>query len=587
MKWGVTKPWPLARQLLVLQLVLVGLIVGAGTALAYVDAGRATDDNAREEVLAVASTVADSPSVIAALATPDPSLELQPFAERVRADTGVDFITIMSPEGIRYTHPDPSQIGKRFIGNTETALAGRPFTETYTGTLGPSMRAVVPVFDDVDAVVALVAVGITIEAISAELNERLVPLAAVAGGVLVVGVAGSYLVSARLGRQTRGVAPAELRDMFEYYEAILHSVREGLVLVDRDGRVALCNDAARDLLRLPEDPKGVPVAELGLAEDLAAALTSPAPVADELHLTDTRLLLVNTMPVRSRDRSMGTVVTLRDHTDLQHLTGELDTARGFAESLRSQAHESANRLHAVISLIELGRVDRAVELATAELATAQQLTDRVVGSVTEPVLAALLLGKLSEAGERGVELELTADTAMQDTEGIDARDLITILGNLIDNALDAAVEHAAERAPKVAVTVKSEPGELLVRVADSGPGVAEGADIFRRGWSTKPDGESGRGLGLALVGQAVRRNGGSIEVAGGGGGGEASNGDTEGDASEGRAVDDRAARADASENRAPDSVSGAPAPGGRPAGGRASSTGGAVFTVRLPISSDR
>ncbi|SDK90670.1 Sensor histidine kinase regulating citrate/malate metabolism [Glycomyces sambucus] len=514
----MTKPWPLARQLLVLQLVLVGLIVGSGTALAYADAGRAVDDKARDEVLAVASTVADSPSVTAALGAADPSAALQPFAERVRADTGVDFITIMSPDGIRYAHPDPAQIGNEFIGNTAKALAGEAFTETYTGTLGPSMRAVVPVFGAGGGVVALVAAGITIEAIADELHERLVPLAAVAAGVLVVGVAGSYLVSARLGRQTRGVAPAELRDMFEYYRAILHSVREGLVLVGRDGRVALCNDAALDLLRLPDDVKGVPVAELGLAADLAAALTAAGPRVDELHLTDTRLLLVNTMPVASRGRAMGNVVTLRDHTDLQHLTGELDSVRGFAESLRSQAHESANRLHAVISLIELGRTDRAVALATAELETAQQLTDRVVGAVSEPVLAALLLGKLSEASERGVELELTADTAMDAAEDVDARDLITILGNLVDNALDAAVEGAAARSPRVEVTVRTEAGGLFVRVADSGPGVEADADIFRRGWSTKPGGE-GRGLGLALVGQAVRRNGGTVAVANGGGGG--------------------------------------------------------------------
>jgi sensor histidine kinase regulating citrate/malate metabolism len=539
----VTKPWTLARQLLVLQLVLVVLLVGVGLVLAYIDAQRATDDNARETVVAVAETVADSPSVRDALADPDPSRVLQPFAEEVRADTGVDFITIMDPDRIRLTHPDPDQIGKPFIGNTGKALAGETYTETYTGTLGPSMRAVAPVFAEDGEVVALVAAGITIEAITAELNERLLPLAAVAAGVLVVGAAGSYLVSARLDRQTRGVAPAELRDMFEYYEAILHSVREGLVLVGRDGRVALCNDAAQDLLGLPADVRNTPVAELGLAEDLAAAFTSPGPRSDELHLTDSGLLLVNSVPVRSGDQSMGNVVTLRDHTELQNLTGELDTVRGFAESLRSQAHESANRLHAVISLIELGRVDHAVALATAELETAQQLTDRVVGSVTEPVLASLLLGKLSEASERGVELELTADTAMQDTGvGIDGRDLITILGNLIDNALDAAVEHAAERAPKVQVTVRSEPDELFIRVADSGPGVVEQAEIFRRGWSTKPAEEAGRGLGLALVGQAVRRYGGRIDVANG-----------------------VAAAEDAP----------------------ASSHGGAVFTVRLPISSNR
>nr|WP_228714150.1 sensor histidine kinase [Prauserella endophytica] len=510
--------WSLARQLLVLQLVLVGLLVGGGAALAYLDAAQATDDKAAEEVVSVAATLADSPGVRDALAAPEPSAELQPFAERVRADTGVDFITIMNRDGIRYTHPNPALIGRRFIGNTGPALRGTLFTETYTGTLGPSVRAVAPVFDDDRSVVGLVAVGITVESISKELSERLPPVLAVAGGVLVVGVAGSYLVSARLRRQTRGVGPAELSRMFEYYEAILHSVREGLVLVGRDGHVVLCNDAARELLGLPDDVdtvRGKPVGKLGLAPGLVSTFVSSEPASDELHVTDTRVLLVNTMPVRSRDR-MGNVVTLRDHTELQSLTGELDTVRGFAESLRSQAHESANRLHAVVSLVELGKVEQAVEFATAELETAQQLTDRVVGAVAEPVLAALLLGKSSEASERGVELVLTEDTAMQDTAPhIDPRDLVTIVGNLVDNAVDAAIETAGERTPRVTVTVCSDEHELLLRVADTGPGIADDAasDIFRRGWSTKPGGgETGRGLGLALVGQAVRRHGGTVEV---------------------------------------------------------------------------
>lgn len=517
--------WSLARQLLALQVVLVLVLVAGGVLLAYLDARRATEDRARQEVTAVAATVADSPSVRSALGTANPSTVLQPFAERVRADTGVDFITIMAPDRTRYTHPDPGRIGQQFIGNTAAALNGQMLTETYTGTLGPSIRAVAPVFDaDRDEVVALVAVGITVTAISAELAERLPPLLIVAGAVLVVGLLGSYLVSARLRRQTRGMAPAELSGMFEYYSAILHSVREGLVLVGRDGRVVLCNDAARDLLGLDGTVRGARADELGLAPELADTLIAAGPRTDEIHVTDTRVLVANTAPVNSGDRAMGTVITLRDHTELQNLTGELDTVRGFAESLRSQAHEAANRLHAVVSLVELGRIDRALEFATAELEEAQRLTDRVMGAVSEPVLAALLLGKSAEADERGVDLVLTEDTAMQDPgaadaedPGIDPRDLVTILGNLIDNAVDAAVQGVDLRGAvaRVTVTVRADPGELFLRVADSGPGVVTEAatEMFRKGWSTKPStAPLGRGLGLALVGQAVRRHGGRIEV---------------------------------------------------------------------------
>ncbi|MEV3922503.1 sensor histidine kinase [Actinomadura coerulea] len=528
-RWAAPGRWSLARQLLVLQAAVVGLLVAAGAALAFLDSGRAVDDSATQTVSAVAASIADAPTVRAALADPAPSRLLQPYAERVRHDTGVDFITIMSPAGIRYTHPNPSRIGGTFVGNTAPALAGRTFTETYTGTLGPSVRTVAPVFGEDHRVVALVAVGITVKAMSAELRRRLVALGAVAGVVLAAGMAGSYLVSARLRRQTRGVAPDELRGMFEYYEAILHAVREGLLILDRTGRVVLCNDAARYLLDLdaPDaslpsaaergrgagEPRGRNVAELGLPEELVATLVADERRSDEIHVGDTRVLVVNTSPVRSRDRMMGNVVTLRDHTELQALTGELDTVRGFAESLRSQAHEAANRLHTVVSLVELGRPGQAVEFATAELASAQRLTDRVVGSVGEPVLAALLLGKSAEAGERGVELVIGEDTVIEGA--IDPRDLVTILGNLIDNAVDAAIEGAADRPPRVGVGAREDDGMLVLEVSDSGPGVDPSAvpAMFRRGWTTKTSGGAvGHGLGLALVGQAVRRNGGDVRV---------------------------------------------------------------------------
>ncbi|GAA1851203.1 sensor histidine kinase [Actinomadura bangladeshensis] len=533
-RWAVPGNWSVARQLLVLQAAVVGLLVAAGAVLAYLDAGRSADDGARQTVTAVAVSIADAQNVRAALAAPDPSALLQPYAERVRHDTGVDFITIMSPDGIRYTHPNPARIGGHFVGNTAPAVAGRTFTETYTGTLGPSVRTVAPVLGDRHEVVALVAVGITVRVITGRLQQRLIALAVVAGLVLAAGMAGSYLVSARLRRQTRGVAPGELREMFEYYEAILHAVREGLLILDRAGRVVLCNDAALDLLdlrahrpdgrararpgrspvRASRDLRGRRVTDLGLPAELVAALVAPEPRADEIHVGDTRVLVVNTSPVRSRDRAMGNVVTFRDHTELQTLTGELDTVRGFAESLRSQAHEAANRLHTVVSLVELGRPDQAVEFATAELATAQRLTDRVVDSVTEPVLAALLLGKSAEAAERGVELVITEDTAIEGT--VEARDLVTILGNLIDNAVEAAIGNAAVRPPRVVVSAREDAGTLLLRVSDSGPGIEPSAvpDMFRRGWTTKTSGgwPVGHGLGLALVGQTVRRRGGELRV---------------------------------------------------------------------------
>ncbi|GAB3274433.1 sensor histidine kinase [Parasphingorhabdus pacifica] len=511
----LARGWSLARQLFVLQIVVVTAVVLAGAGLAWYEAQRRTREAAIDEVVAVAHTLAAQPGVRSALDSPNPSRSLQPLAETVRADTGVAFITIMNPEGIRYTHPDPERIGRPFVGHIDRARAGHVLTETYTGTLGPSVRAVVPVLDGTGGVHGMVAVGITVKRVSAEVREQVSALALVALAAVLVGAVATYLVGARLRRHTHGLRPAELSRMYEYHDAILHAVREGLLLVSPSGQVTMCNDGAAELLSLdPAGVEGSPVSALGLPESLVRTLATRGPIRDAVHLTDDRVLLVNVSAVRSAGRDLGTVVTLRDHTELQALSGELNSMRGFAESLRSQAHESANRLHAIVSLIELGRTEQAVEFATAELALAQQLTDRVVGAVAEPVLAAVLLGKNAEAGERGVEVILTEDTEVSedDLEHIDARDLVTIVGNLIDNAVEATLEGTRDGVgPRVLVTARSTPDELLIRIADNGRGIDPTANrsVFERGWSTR---EEGRGLGLALVGQAVRRYGGDLEV---------------------------------------------------------------------------
>jgi two-component system CitB family sensor kinase len=514
------RPRSLAGQLFAMQVVLVAAVVAGCALFAYVSAGRQQEESARRQATATATAVADSPAVVAAARGKDPTAALQAYTERLRKDAGVDFVVVMAPDGTRWTHPEPSAIGHKYLGHTGPALRGEVFPETHLGVLGPSVRVVAPVRDPERGgrITALVSSGITVKNISEQLRDQLLAVVAVAAAALVLGGLGTYVINARLRRHTHGMNAGELSRMHDYHQAALHAVREGLLMLDGRRRVALINDGGRELLGLSDDAVGRAVPELGLPGPLTDALLSPGPRVDELHLTDERVLVVNSAPV-SGGEQRGSVVTLRDHTELQALSGELDSVRGFAEALRSQAHEAANRLHTVVSLIELGRAEEAVEFATAELELAQALTDRVVGAVGEPVLAALLLGKAAQANERGVELSLSDDSLIDDgvlPPRLPARDLVTVLGNLVDNAIDAAAPPRRPDGgdpPLVRVTARASDGELLLRVADNGPGIAEAAaeQVFTRGWSTKP-GEAGRGLGLALVQQAVRRNGGGITL---------------------------------------------------------------------------
>jgi two-component system CitB family sensor kinase len=504
--------WSLAAQLLALELVVVVVLLCAGFAAAYVQAADAQEDQAAQETLAVASTVAEMPTVVQALDEPRPSATLQPLAERIRARTGTDFVVVMSPTGSRYSHPDPREIGRKFIGTIAPAAAGGIVTETYTGTLGPSVRTVVPVFSH-GKVVALVSVGITERHVGQLLANRLPWMVMVAVVALLLGTAGTWLVTLRVRRQTRGLAPDELRAMYDYHDAVLHSVREGLLVVDTDGRLHLANDEARRLLGIRADDVGRPVGELDLPEDLARALMSGEARADELYLTASRVLVLNQTRTRWSGRDLGTVATLRDRTELEALTGELDSARNLADALRSHQHEAMNRMHTVVSLIELGHTDRAMAFAVEELQLAQRLTDRLVSSLEEPALAALLLGKAAQAAEQGIVLEVSEDSTLP-AGLLPPRELVTIVGNLVDNAFDATIARtgADDRPPVVRVGVAASHAQVRITVADSGDGPPKDvAAMFARGWSTK-SGDGGRGLGLALVQQAVRRLHGSIEV---------------------------------------------------------------------------
>ncbi|MFG1679811.1 ATP-binding protein [Nonomuraea sp. NPDC049269] len=483
--------WSLAGQMLLLQLLVVTVtLVGAAT-LVSVLADQLVTAEAAGAARSAAAAVAASPDVLAALDEPSPTTRLQPYADRVEAESGVDFVTIMKPDGTRYTHPNRAEIGKRFLGHIDRALRGETFTETYTGTLGPSVRAVAPVHagGPNGPIRALVSAGIKVDRVSARLRGQLVWTGLIALLGLALGAVGTWLVTARLRRQTHGLGPVELGRIHEHHDAVLHAVREGLLLVGKDGTLTLCNDAARQLLDLPADAEGRHLDELGLSGLFDTD-------QERVHLVGDRVLAVNGAASR-----LGTVVTVRDHTELQALAGQLNAERGFADSLRSAAHESANKLHTVITLVELGRTEQAVAFGTAELRAAQELTDRVMGAVREPILAALLLGKSAEAAERGSELVISHDSDLDDL-GLDPGELVTIVGNLIDNAIDAAT--------RVEVLLRGGRDGFLIRVADDGPGLIA-PDAFRKGWTTKGD---GHGLGLALVGQAVRRLGGTIEVDG-------------------------------------------------------------------------
>jgi serine phosphatase RsbU (regulator of sigma subunit)/PAS domain-containing protein/anti-sigma regulatory factor (Ser/Thr protein kinase) len=316
-----------AGQVFVLHLTIVLLLVVAAVVALVLQARQNSDEEARNRSLAVAEAFANSPGIAEAVLSPDPTATLQNRAEAARERTGVDFVVVMSTEGIRYTHPRPDRIGKRFVGTTEPALAGEPVVEEIDGTIGRLVQAVVPVTDPDGTVVGLVSAGITTEHVGGAAAEQLPLVLSAAAAALALATGGAALVSRRLLRQTHGLGPHEMTRMYEHHDAVLHAVREGVVIVDGDGTLMLANDEARRLLGLPEDAEGRPVADIGLDPGTAELLSSGRTATDEVHLVADRLLAVNQRPTDRAGGPPGSVATVRDSTELRALSGRAEASR--------------------------------------------------------------------------------------------------------------------------------------------------------------------------------------------------------------------------------------------------------------------
>ncbi|MGW6740409.1 SpoIIE family protein phosphatase [Streptomyces sp. NPDC055025] len=361
-----------AGQVFVLQLVIVLLLVGASVVSLLLVSRHDTTEEARNRCLAVATSFANSPGIAPALDARDPTAILQPRAEAVRKATDVDFVVVINTKGIRLTHPNPERIGEHFIGTIGPSLKGQTITETVPGTLGPSVRAVTPVKDSIGRVVGLVSAGITIEKVNSLATREVPILLSAAAASLVLATGGTALVSGRLRRQTHGLDPIEMTRMYDHHDAVLHVVKEGVLIVDGERRLVLANDEAIRLLGLPPRPEGRAVTELGLDPVMTGMLASGRVASDEVLATGERLLVVNNRPTDRNGGPPGCVATLRDSTELRVLTGRAEVAQKQLKLLYDASTEIGTTLDVTRTAEELARVavPRFADFATVDLAEA-------------------------------------------------------------------------------------------------------------------------------------------------------------------------------------------------------------------------
>ncbi len=496
-------------QVLLMQLAIAAGVAVLATGLFLAPLGDQLDDQAMRRARAIAQTTAQQPQIAEELRTTRPATDgaVQTEAERIRKATQAEYVVVMDRQGVRWSHTDPSRIGEVVSTDPGQALAGRDVMEIDDGTLGRSARGKVPLRDADGDIVGAVSVGIAYDSVRARLIHAIPGLFAYAGGALAVGALAAWLISRRVQRQTRDLAFSDIAGLLAEREAMLHGIREGVVALDRGGRVRLLNDEAQRLLGLGAEAVGRSPDEALGAGRTADVLAGRVTGTDLLTVRGQRVLVANRMPTDDG----GAVVTLRDRTELEQLGRELDSTRGLIDALRAQDHEHANRMHTLLGLLELEMYDDAVEFVGEVVGdhrvTAEQITERI----QDPLLTALLVGKATVAAERGVTLWVSDRTRLPDGL-VDPRGLVTIVGNLVDNALDAT---AGTPHARVEVELRARGRAVTLRVRDTGPGIpAEHRElVFTAGWSTKePPAHRRRGIGLSLVRRLAERQGGSATV---------------------------------------------------------------------------
>jgi two-component system, CitB family, sensor kinase len=501
---------------LVMMAILVLTLIG-GFFVVQRDLRERLNEQFEYRALSIAQTLAAEESVATQVADGHPGGQLQVMAMRERAQNHALFVVITNARGIRYTHPNAALIGTQITyddpepDTSEPFRTGRAWRGLQLGSLGPVAAGKAPLFLN-GRLVGEVSVGFRVADVASAWSGALPMLILYVLGALAVGVLAALALARRLKRQTFGLELGEIAALLQEREAMLHGIREAVLGYDTGGRVLLANDAARALLGLPAEFAGRKLRYMLPPGRLADVVTGAVTGSDLLVLHEDRVLVANRMPITRNHQQLGWVVTFQDRTESETLKRSLDEATGLADTLRAQSHEFANRLHTLVGLVELGHYAEAVEFATGLNAAREELTDQLVEAIGEPKLAALILGKVSLASERDVQLRLLPDSKVE--QHITAiTQVLTVVGNLIDNAIDAAALGLAPR--EVELTLAAAGANLLIRVRDTGPGVPHDMreQIFTDGVTTKSSVTGARrGLGLALIRQIVEGLGGMVSV---------------------------------------------------------------------------
>ena len=505
----------LQYRITIFTLTLIIFIIILSSLLFYYILTKSVEQELGKRALYVATTVAAKSEIRNAFYTYEPWRFIQPEAEEIRIETGAEYIVVGNKEGIRYSHPLPERIGKKMVGgdNDKALIYGKSYISKAKGSLGWAIRGKAPIRDYNDNIVGIVSVGFMMQDINETVKEygSFIILIALAG--LIIGVAGSLYIAKRIKNVMFGLEPEEISALYTVRNAVIQSVREGIIVVNKVGIIVIVNRVAYDILSLEKGKViGKPVWEVIPTTTMLEILSTGEEKLDKQVEFNGKKLIVNQLPVKVKEDVIGVVSSFRLKSEMDQLTEELSQVKRYSEALRAQTHEFNNLLYTISGLLQLEAYDEAMELIHKETTVQQGIAQFIMEKLNDPWLGGILVGFYSRARELKVDFILDRESSLEQMPGhIDQSNLVSILGNLVTNAFEAVAKNDPTN-KKVRLFITDIGDDLLIEVEDSGPGIEDHmiSSIFNRGFSTKEGGN--RGYGLARVKELVEDLNGTLAI---------------------------------------------------------------------------
>jgi len=475
--------------------------------------------NAKHEkglkALAISQAVANMPEIRTAFLKENPSVTIQPIVEKIRKKVGAEFIVVGNKNEIRYSHPNSILIGKRMVGgDNEKVFKGKEIISESTGTLGPSLRGKSPIINNQGDVIGVVSVGYLIKDIEEEANKFHKKLLVNSLIILVIGISAAFLISFNIKKSIFGLEPKEIGRMYQEKHAILESIHEGIIAIDENCEITVVNENAHKVLSIPNNIKlrGLKIEDILHNSHLKKVVETGEAIYDLEFLINEKMVIINCVPISGVDGNIvGAVTSFREKSELNKVLNELSQIKAYSEGLRAQSHEYSNKLHTILGLIQLESYQEAIELISKESNITQNIIQFIMEEISDPVIAGLLLGKISLANELKVDFMIDHNSSFADVpKEVNREDLITIIGNLLNNAFDAVLE-SNKPEKNVSLFLTDIGQDLIIEIDDNGNGIPEELvdDIFLYGVTTKKKYKNS-GIGLHLVQRLLHKLNGQI-----------------------------------------------------------------------------